>query len=186
MMSARSGPLPGVPTVGVWPREDPKPTSKSVLRVPNMDGDARRVKGGLSWFGQKKVLRPAGRGEYCILLHLSIYVGVTSCKRGSRSQVLKRKSESTNEIAWDVDLLRRDGDWLIACPSFAPLRRVPCLPFYRVKRRQGLQGCLRSEVLLSAVEVAVATCPKNGRPSPDRRLVEAGSRISRGGSMVNG
>jgi hypothetical protein len=28
-----------------------------------------------------------------------------------------------------------------------PLRRVLCLPFYRVKRRQRRQGCLRSEVL---------------------------------------
>jgi hypothetical protein len=47
------------------------------------------------------------------------------------------------------------------------LRRVPCLPFYRVKRRQGRRGCLRSEVLSSAVEAAVATCPENGRSSPD-------------------
>jgi hypothetical protein len=44
-------PLPGVPTVGVWSREGPKPTSELVLRVPNLDGDARRVHGGLSWFG---------------------------------------------------------------------------------------------------------------------------------------
>jgi hypothetical protein len=48
-----------------------------------------------------------------------------------------------------------------------PLRRVPCLPFYRVKRRQGRHGCLRSEVLSSAVEAALATCPENGRPSLD-------------------
>jgi hypothetical protein len=53
-------PLPGVPTVGVWSREGPKPTSELVLRVPNLDGDARRVHGGLSWFGRKKALRPAG------------------------------------------------------------------------------------------------------------------------------
>jgi hypothetical protein len=33
-----------------------------VLRVPNLDGDARRIHGDLSWFGQKKALRPAGRG----------------------------------------------------------------------------------------------------------------------------
>jgi hypothetical protein len=71
-------------TVGVWSREGPKPTSESVLRVPNLDGDARRVHGGLSWFRQKKALRPAG-GEYCIFLHLSACVGVTSCERGSQS-----------------------------------------------------------------------------------------------------
>jgi hypothetical protein len=54
--------------------------------------------GGLSWFEHKKPLRPAG-GKYCIFLHLSACVGVTSCERGSRSQVSKRKNESTKEIA---------------------------------------------------------------------------------------
>jgi hypothetical protein len=34
-----------------------------MLRVPNLDGDARRIHGGLSWFGQRKALRPAGRGS---------------------------------------------------------------------------------------------------------------------------
>jgi hypothetical protein len=55
--------------------------SESMLRVPNLDGDARRVHGGLSWFGQKKALRPAGREEYCISLHLSACVGIASCER---------------------------------------------------------------------------------------------------------
>jgi hypothetical protein len=71
--------------VGVWSRGGPKLTSESMLRVPNMDGDARRVHGGLSWFGQKRALRPARRGEYCISFHLSACVGVTSYERGSRS-----------------------------------------------------------------------------------------------------
>jgi hypothetical protein len=62
-----------------------------MLRVPNLDGDARRVHGGLSWFGQEKALRPAERGEYCISLHLSACVGVTSYERGNRSQVLEKK-----------------------------------------------------------------------------------------------
>jgi hypothetical protein len=39
-----------------------------MLRVPNLNGDARRIHGDLSWFGQKKALRPAGRREYCIFL----------------------------------------------------------------------------------------------------------------------
>jgi hypothetical protein len=30
------------------------------MRVPNLDGDARRTHEGLSWFGQKKALRPTG------------------------------------------------------------------------------------------------------------------------------
>jgi hypothetical protein len=76
-------PLPGAPTVDVWSCKGPKPTSESVLRVPNLDGDARRVHEGLSWFRQKKALRPARRGKYCISLHLSACVGVTSYERGS-------------------------------------------------------------------------------------------------------
>jgi hypothetical protein len=53
-------PLPGTPTVGVRSCEGPKPTSEFVLRVPNLDGDAKRIHGDLSWFGRKKALRPAG------------------------------------------------------------------------------------------------------------------------------
>jgi hypothetical protein len=56
-------PLPGAPTVSVWSCEGPKPTSESMLHVPNLDDNARRVHGGLSWFGQNKTLRPAGRGN---------------------------------------------------------------------------------------------------------------------------
>jgi hypothetical protein len=56
---------------------------------PNLDGDAKRIYEGLSWFERKKALRLAG--GYCISLHLSACVGVTSCERGSRSQVLKRE-----------------------------------------------------------------------------------------------
>jgi hypothetical protein len=93
-----SVPLPSMPTAGIWSREGPKPTSESMLRVPNLDGDARRAHGGLSWFGHKKALRPVG-GKYCISLHLSACVGVTSCERGSQSEVSGRKSESTKEIA---------------------------------------------------------------------------------------
>jgi hypothetical protein len=60
-------PLPGAPTVGVRSREGSKPTSEFVLRVPNLDGDAKRIHEGLSWFRQKKVLRPAG-GEVLYFL----------------------------------------------------------------------------------------------------------------------
>jgi hypothetical protein len=62
-----------------------------MLRVPNLDGDARRIHGDLSWFGQKKALRPAWRREYCISLHLSACIGVTSCERENRAQVSKEK-----------------------------------------------------------------------------------------------
>jgi hypothetical protein len=56
-------PLPGTPTVGIWSCGGPKPTSESMLCVPNLDGDARGIHRGLSWFGQKKALRLAGRGS---------------------------------------------------------------------------------------------------------------------------
>jgi hypothetical protein len=59
--------------------------------VPNMDGDARRIHEDLSWFGQKKALHLARRREYCISLHLSACVGVTSYERGNRAQVSKEK-----------------------------------------------------------------------------------------------
>jgi hypothetical protein len=62
-----------------------------MLRVPNLDSDARRIHWDLSWFRQKKALRPTGRIEYCISLHLSTCVGVTSCERGNRAQVSKKK-----------------------------------------------------------------------------------------------
>jgi hypothetical protein len=59
--------------------------------LPTLDGDAKRIHGSLSWFGQKKALCPAGKGEYCISLHLSACVGITSRERGSRSQVSKKE-----------------------------------------------------------------------------------------------
>jgi hypothetical protein len=33
----------------------------------------------------------SGRGEYCISLHRSACVGVTSCERGNRSQVSRKE-----------------------------------------------------------------------------------------------
>jgi hypothetical protein len=62
-----------------------------MLRVSNLDDDARRIHVDLSWFGQKKALRLAGRREYYISLDLSAYVGVTSYERGNRAQVSKEK-----------------------------------------------------------------------------------------------
>jgi hypothetical protein len=49
--------------------------------LPTSDGDTKRIHRDLSWFGQKKALRPARKGEYCISLHLSACVGGTSCER---------------------------------------------------------------------------------------------------------
>jgi hypothetical protein len=109
-----------VPLIGVWSYESPKPTSESMLRVPNLDSDARRVHGGLSWFGQKKTLRLAGREEYCISLHLSACVGVTSCERGNRSQVSERKWKYKGDClrCWSSMV----GRWLV---FFRPLSAAP-------------------------------------------------------------
>jgi hypothetical protein len=53
MMLAHSGPLPDAPTVGVWSYEGSKPTSESMPRVLNLDGDVRRIHGGF-YFGSGK------------------------------------------------------------------------------------------------------------------------------------
>jgi hypothetical protein len=47
-MLSQKSPQAYILIVGVWSYEGPKPTSESMLRVPNLDGDARRVHGGLS------------------------------------------------------------------------------------------------------------------------------------------
>jgi hypothetical protein len=42
----------------------------------------------------KKGPTSSGGGEFCISLHLSACVGVTSCERGRRSQVSRRGKKS--------------------------------------------------------------------------------------------
>jgi hypothetical protein len=69
-----------------------------VLRVPNLDGDTRRTHGGLSWFGQKEALRPAGGREFCISLHRGACVGVTSLRERAASPSLKGRKKSTKMI----------------------------------------------------------------------------------------
>jgi hypothetical protein len=82
--------------VGVRTRGGPRPTSK-MLRVPFLDGDARRTHGGLSWFGQKKALRPAEGGEICISLHRGACVGVTSLRERVSSPGLKGEKERVQD-----------------------------------------------------------------------------------------
>jgi hypothetical protein len=48
-----------------------------------------------------------------------------------------------------------------------PLVESHTFPFIGSRGDRDARGCLRGEVLSSAVEVAVATCPGNGRPSLD-------------------
>jgi hypothetical protein len=62
----------------------------------------------------------SGEGEYCISLHRGTCVGVTSCERGSWSQV----SEKENEELLEVLILK-----------LSPLGEFFIVPFYRLKRR---------------------------------------------------
>jgi hypothetical protein len=64
-----------------------------VLRVSNLDGDAKRIHGGFILVRAKEGPTSSRGKKYCISLHLSACVGVTSCERGSRSQVLERKRD---------------------------------------------------------------------------------------------
>jgi hypothetical protein len=108
--------------------------------LPTLDGDAKRIHGGLSWFGQKKSLRPAGKGEYCISLHLSACVGVTSRERGNRSQVSKKEY---NGVLLEM-LISKVGKMSVLffrCPSFSLESALPS-PFIDSREGQGLQQTL--------------------------------------------
>jgi hypothetical protein len=53
------------------------------------------------------------------------------------------------------------------CLFLSPFVESPAFPFIGSRGGRDTEGCLRSEVLSSAVEAAVATCSGNGRPSLD-------------------
>jgi hypothetical protein len=67
-----------------------------VLRVPNLDGDAKRIHRGFILVRAKEGPTSSG-GEYCISLHLSACVGVTAVREGADPRS-RRESESTKEI----------------------------------------------------------------------------------------
>jgi hypothetical protein len=73
--------------------------------------------------------------KYCIFLHLSACVGVTSCERGSQSQVSEREEVQRRLLEMLIFYGGVMTYFCLSVPSSVPLRRVPCLPFYRVKRR---------------------------------------------------
>ena len=70
-MKKHAGPLPGA---SVFSPREVTPTSKLVCVLPFPDGDARRHK-DLSWFGQEKVLRPAGEESLYYLAPKCLYRG---------------------------------------------------------------------------------------------------------------
>jgi hypothetical protein len=100
-----------------------------MLRVSFMDGDARRTNGGLSWFGQKKVLRPAG-GDVCISLHRDARVGVTSMRERVSSPSLKEKRGKRPLLEMSIFC------FVFFVPSSSPPPLNPGLPFYRVRGGQ--------------------------------------------------
>jgi hypothetical protein len=111
-----------------------------MLRVPNLDGDARRVHEGLSWFGQKKALRPAGRGEYCISLHLSACIRVQVVRERTDPRSQREKVRVQRRL---LEMLIFYGGMVTGFSSFVvrrPLCRAPYLPFYRVRGGRDAEG----------------------------------------------
>jgi hypothetical protein len=110
---------------------------------------------------------PTSRGEYCISLHLSACVGVTSYERGKWSHVSRKGKKS---ILLGMLILEAGRCLVVSSfvvPSFP--RRVPAFPFIGSSEGRGvdktLGRCLKGEGSTGAVGVAVATCSRNGQPS---------------------
>jgi hypothetical protein len=104
---------------------------------------------GLSWFGQKKALRPAG-GEVCISLHRGARVGVTSRRERVSSPSLKEKKGERSLLEMLISCFLLFGRvvvsscFLFVC-SFAPPCRTLAYPFYKARGGQA-KGSL--EVML--------------------------------------
>jgi hypothetical protein len=74
----------------------------------------------------------SGKGEYCISLHLSACIGVTSRERENRSQVSKKEY---NGVLLEM-LISEAGKMSISFfPSAVLPRELLALPFYRLKGR---------------------------------------------------
>jgi hypothetical protein len=89
--------------------------------LPNPDGDAKRIHGGLSWFGQRRpYVQRGGRVLY--------FLAPKCLCRGykTRERELVQVSEEENE-----ELL----GMLILKSSVCLLGEFFALPFYRLKRR---------------------------------------------------
>jgi hypothetical protein len=112
--------------VGVRSCEGPKPTSEFVLRVSNLDGDAKRIHGGLSWFGRKKALRPARGKVLYFLAPKCLRRGYKLREREpipslrEKERVQRRLLEMLIFLWWGDDLFR------LVCPPFV---ESPVFPF---------------------------------------------------------
>jgi hypothetical protein len=112
-----------------------------VLRIPNMDGDARRVHGGLSWFGHKKALRPAGE----VLYFLTPKCLCRGYKLREREPIPSLKEIVQRRL---LEMLIFYGgmvtDFLLVRPSVV---ESPVCSFIGSRGGKDVGGCLRSEVL---------------------------------------
>jgi hypothetical protein len=88
VLSTRSEPLPGAPTVGVLDPGDPQPTSKFYVMCPCPDGLMQDETQGLSRFGLRRPYFQQREDESYIILHRGACSrGYKLCERGNGSQV---------------------------------------------------------------------------------------------------
>jgi hypothetical protein len=88
VLSTRSDPLPGSPTVGVLYPGDPQPTNKFYVACPCPDGLMQDETQGLSWFGLRRPYFQQREDEAYIILHRGACSrGYKLCERGNGSQV---------------------------------------------------------------------------------------------------
>jgi hypothetical protein len=64
-----------------------------MLRVPFLDGDARKTHWGLSWFGQEKALHPAGGRDLYFLAPRCLRRGYKLAREGDEPRSQKRKKK---------------------------------------------------------------------------------------------
>jgi hypothetical protein len=135
-----------------------------MLRDSFLDGDARRTHGGLSWFGQKRALRPAGkRGLYFLAPGCSCR-GYKQAREGvePKSQREKGKRRLLEmliscfrcSVGWLVDSSVRDVS-SSSCPPL--LRFAPACLFIGqevAKSRGGLRRCFVDSCWVDCSDVA--------------------------------
>jgi hypothetical protein len=86
VLSTRSEPLPGAPTVDVLDTRDPQPTSKFYAACPCPDGLMQDETQGLSWFGLRWPYFQQREDEAYIILHRGACSrGYQLCERGNKS-----------------------------------------------------------------------------------------------------
>jgi hypothetical protein len=103
-------------TMSLSVSEPGRPLSRRVnlcCVFPNPDGDAKRIRGGLSWFGQRRPYVQRGRKGIDFLAPKCLRRGY---KLREREPVPSLKERVQWSIAWDVDL----SSEVVSC-GFRPL-----------------------------------------------------------------